>query len=137
MNKPAPRVCISCKGIFHYDKEFVKRRAELGLSKRTKKCNNCHRQPTIFSTKGEVMRDGNALTRGSVIRESARRVVNNSGRPRACYVCGYSLHTEVCHIKAIKDHPDDALISDINHPDNLVILCRNHHWEFDHGHLKL
>lgn len=137
MNKPTPRVCIKCKSIFYYDKEFVKRRTEMGLSKRTKKCSECYQKPTHYSTKAEVMRDGNALTRGSIIRDAARKAILASGRTRSCHICGYSLHTEVCHIVAIKDHPGEALISEINHPDNLVILCRNHHWEFDHGYLKL
>lgn len=30
-----------------------------------------------------------------------------------------------------------ATISDVNDPSNLVALCKNHHWEFDNGHLSL
>jgi len=54
----------------------------------------------------------------------------------ACAVCGYDLHVEVCHIKDIKWYPDDTLVAVINHLDNLVALCKNHHWEFDSGHLS-
>lgn len=71
------------------------------------------------------------------INKHARKVYNQSGRTKECKVCGYSLHTEICHIKDVKDFSGDTLISVINHIDNLVALCRNHHWEFDHGHLKI
>jgi len=50
-----------------------------------------------------------------------------------CQVCGYDKHIEVCHRKAISDFPDSALLSEINNEQNLLALCCNHHWEFDHG----
>jgi hypothetical protein len=28
------------------------------------------------------------------------------------------------------------LLGEINSPDNVLILCRNCHWEFDHNHLQ-
>ena len=71
------------------------------------------------------------------INRHARKTYESSGKPKVCKVCGYSLHVEICHIKDVKDFPGSALISEINHIDNLVTLCRNHHWEFDHGHIKL
>jgi hypothetical protein len=54
-----------------------------------------------------------------------------------CVNCGYSLHTEVCHKKAISDFPDSATVAEINSDDNIVFLCRNCHWEFDHNYLQL
>ena len=50
---------------------------------------------------------------------------------KPCQECGYSKHTELCHIKAIKNFDDDATLGEINHPTNLLVLCPNHHWEFD------
>lgn len=44
---------------------------------------------------------------------------------------------EICHIKPISEFSDDTLIAIINHPDNIVILCPNCHWEFDNGLLKI
>lgn len=55
----------------------------------------------------------------------------------ACQKCGYTLHSEMCHIKAIKDFNDDSTLGEINNPSNIVILCPNHHWEFDNGFLLL
>lgn len=50
-----------------------------------------------------------------------------------CSVCGYTAHVETCHKKPIQSYPPDARLSTINHPENLIGLCPNHHWEFDKG----
>ena len=52
-----------------------------------------------------------------------------------CQVCGYSTHVELAHIKAISDFPESATLGEINSPDNIYVLCPNHHWEFDNGKL--
>lgn len=44
-------------------------------------------------------------------------------------------HVEVAHLKAVSDFKDESLMSEINHPDNLIGLCLNHHWEYDNGYL--
>lgn len=43
----------------------------------------------------------------------------------------------MAHIKAVSEFSDDTLISEINDINNLVGLCPNHHWEYDHGLLNL
>ena len=73
----------------------------------------------------------------SRIREIARRLYQKSGKPQKCMNCGYDKHYEVCHIKGISTHSDDTSISEINKLDNLIALCPNCHWEFDHGLLDL
>lgn len=57
--------------------------------------------------------------------------------PKCCAVCRYDAHVEVAHKKSIADFNDDVRLDEINHIDNLVMLCPNHHWEFDHHNLKL
>ena len=52
-------------------------------------------------------------------------------------VCGYDKTYEVAHIKAVSEFSDDALISEINDINNLIALCPNHHWEFDHLQLDI
>ena len=52
-----------------------------------------------------------------------------------CYICGYSKHVEVCHIKPVSSFSLDSKLSDVNHISNLIMLCPNHHWEFDNGML--
>jgi hypothetical protein len=69
----------------------------------------------------------------SHIRNLARNAYMKAGLPRKCAICGYDLHIDICHIKPIKDFPDDAYIADINDTSNLIALCKNHHWELDHG----
>jgi hypothetical protein len=71
------------------------------------------------------------------IRYHARKQYKRSGRKQACENCGYSKHFEVCHIKSIHTFSDDSKIEVINHSSNLIALCRNCHWEFDHGILIL
>jgi predicted restriction endonuclease len=75
--------------------------------------------------------------RNSRIRDRARREYLNSSRPHKCEFCGYSKTFQVCHIKAIKDFPETATVEEVNSLTNLIALCPNHHWEFDHGLLKL
>jgi len=71
------------------------------------------------------------------IRTLARRIYFNSDKPRCCIRCGYSKHIEICHRRPIQDFPKETTISVVNSLDNLVALCPNCHWEFDHGLLSL
>ncbi len=73
----------------------------------------------------------------AMIRDGARQVFKRSEQPRICRNCGYSKHVEICHIRGISTFPDDTPVSVINDPSNLVALCPNCHWEFDHGLLTL
>lgn len=66
----------------------------------------------------------------ALVRTRARSVVGE--RERVCKRCGYTKHVEVCHIKPISSFPLNTLLSTVNHPDNLILLCPNCHWEFDH-----
>ena len=85
------------------------------------------------------------LFNGAVNWQSARSTIvkhanssfDRSNKKRKCIVCGYDNIINVSHIKAVKDFHGDSLIKEINHPDNLIALCPNHHWEFDNGILLL
>jgi predicted restriction endonuclease len=46
---------------------------------------------------------------------------------------GYDKHYDTCRIKEVKSFPGTVKISEINHISNLIALCKNHHWELDHG----
>lgn len=52
-----------------------------------------------------------------------------------CHICGYSKHVEVCHIKPVSEFSLDSKLSEVNDVSNLIMLCPNHHWEFDNGML--
>ena len=49
-----------------------------------------------------------------------------------CELCCYDKHVEVCHIKPIGSFDGNTKISKINSYNNLILLCPNCHWEFDH-----
>lgn len=75
--------------------------------------------------------------RHAKIRGYSRSVYTRSNKPQACYSCGYDKHIEVCHIKPIASFDGDTPFRIINSVDNLVALCRNCHWEFDHKLLEI
>jgi len=73
------------------------------------------------------------LTRAAAfayIRWHAKVIVMKDVK-KECAECGYTNHVETCHIKAIASFTDDDRLNDINHPNNLLFLCPNHHWEHD------
>ena len=57
----------------------------------------------------------------------------DSERPKSCAMCGYDVRVEIAHIKSVSSFGANSTMGEINHVSNLVALCRNHHWEFDHG----
>ena len=69
------------------------------------------------------------------VREFARRW--NKSIIKVCQVCGYSKHVEVAHIKAISSFPLTTKLKEINAATNVLGLCPNCHWEFDHDLLKI
>ena len=73
----------------------------------------------------------------SEIRKHAQYVYGKNQGVKTCKVCGYGKHIQVCHIKSVSSFSDDTLIIEINSKDNLVGLCPNHHWEYDHGLIKI
>ena len=71
------------------------------------------------------------------IRALARKAYNASGKPKHCMVCDYRNHYEVCHVRPVANFPMESTIAEINLLDNLVALCPNCHWDFDHGLLDI
>lgn len=67
----------------------------------------------------------------ALVRSRARASV--ASEPVVCQTCGYDKHVEVAHIRAVADFPDDTMLSVINARSNLMLLCPNCHWEFDHN----
>lgn len=62
---------------------------------------------------------------------------NQNLQKNPCSNCGYSLHVQLCHIKAVSLFPDTATLGEINDPSNIATLCPNCHWEYDNGYLQL
>ena len=62
---------------------------------------------------------------------------NKDLRKLPCQVCSYSNHIELAHIKAISSFDKITILGEVNHPSNILVLCPNHHWEFDNGILLM
>ncbi len=86
-------------------------------------------------TKQFLIRRGGANTYDN-IRHRARSIAKQIDGINKCFICGYSNHIEVCHIKDIKDFSNDVSVYEINKLSNLSILCPNHHYEFDKGMIE-
>ena len=141
--------CSSSCAATYNNKHHIKR-------KRTKKCQGCENLVTSRYTycqdcifQGKHLRGGipaknkplsyyankrQDANRYCYIRQQAQKIT--ASWPPKCKICGYDKHVETCHLRDISDFPLTATLQEINHPDNLALLCCNHHWEFDHGLLK-
>jgi hypothetical protein len=138
-----PKFCSSSCAAQFNNRAFPKRKkqsyycktcgAETGY--RRSYCEKCDpTKPRDFSnvTIAEVRSRAKYQT-SAWIRKLARRAYSDSDMPQCCFFCGYSKHFEVCHVRSIQSFPDVTPMSVVNHPDNLVALCPNCHWELDHG----
>jgi hypothetical protein len=67
------------------------------------------------------------------IRSHARGVFKELLANPCCEKCSYNKHVELCHIKPISSFPKDTLVAEVNHRSNVMFLCPNCHWEFDHS----
>jgi hypothetical protein len=81
-------------------------------------------------------RSDHSACRHARLRQDARRVYLRAF-PARCIQCGYDKHIEVCHRRPLTSFPLDTPISVVNSLENLLGLCPNCHWEFDHGLLQL
>ena len=68
---------------------------------------------------------------------SLNRSWNSDLAASSCVACGYTKHVELAHIRPITSFPESATLGEVNSRKNIVPLCRNCHWEFDHGLLLL
>ena len=118
------RACRECGGVIHRHAKLL--------------CRKCIDNKFLQTTKGELKSRRNSYQSfRSSVRNHAQKVFEESGQRAECIVCSYTQHIDVAHIRAVSDFPDEATFKEINSLDNLVALCPNHHWEFDHGVLKL
>ena len=74
--------------------------------------------------------------KASIVRATNKQW-NKSLLSSSCEACGYSKHINLCHIKSISEYPDTATLGEVNDINNVIVLCPNHHWEFDNAHLTL
>lgn len=102
-------------------------------------CEECRKLGGVGSVSKGVMfqKRTNWQSARSSIQKHAKAVYKEARKPKVCLICGYSTYVEVAHIKAVSSFGEEIKISEINDPNNLMALCPNHHWEFDHGLLSI
>lgn len=66
--------------------------------------------------------------------EKVKTSIAKRKNPKYCdKICRYDKHYEVCHIIPISNFKNEDKMFEVNKPSNLIALCRNCHWEFDHN----
>ena len=88
-------------------------------------------------TIGEFRKTSASKNRYQRVRNHAHIVANYYNIKKECPYCDYKNHVQLCHIKDIGEFTDITTLNIINGPTNLIYLCPNHHWDLDHGYLKL
>jgi len=119
--KRRPRHCFICKKRIEYERPdgYIR-----------KLCSEC--------LKGYRTRVG-----GKTKKQTSPRAIcsharwQTRSRQQRCISCNYDRHVETCHLKPISKFSPLDQVDTINNPKNLILLCRNCHWEFDHGLLVL
>lgn len=109
-----------------------------GFSKRLV-CDECKKGDDISNLTIKDIYDikDNWQAARAAICSHARTIYYQNDGDKFCKYCGYDKHVEVCHIKGVAEFDKSAIISSVNSIDNLIGLCRNHHWELDHGLLSI
>lgn len=133
--------CKLCNKEFEKDNYAIKRTKNNNFCSRSCSASyNNQKSPKRQLASSKTLKDyesSNYRTFKSRVCDHARRTYKNANKSYSCYFCNYSLHVEIAHINPIASFSKEALISEVNHPDNLVALCPTHHWEFDNGFIKL
>lgn len=103
-------------------------------------CSSCYKekiaqnQLDIENKTIKELQCGKGANQNNKIRYHALQIVKD--RLKICVHCNYDFHVEVAHIKGISDFDETAKIREVNHPVNLLLLCPNCHYEFDHSIYK-
>lgn len=134
---PTQRFCSSvCRAAYH---------SKRWSAANQKTCTSCGANCKHSSTICKLCQTGSTICRSKTVGDcknsSEIRNFNRSWNKNLislpCQVCGYSLHVELAHIKPISSFLDDVLLTVVNDPANILVLCRNHHWEQENGFLLL
>jgi hypothetical protein len=102
----------------------------------TKLCRQCtgkkRTEAALDKTVAQIKKESKSLRWTDQVRAIAR----NMHKFDKCVECGYDKIVHICHRIDIAAFPDTATVRQINAPSNVVGLCPNHHWEYDHGFLE-
>lgn len=122
--------CKRCSGIIHTNRSYCETCKEQ-IKGTTNAPKGKGWEYMLELTIGEVInRHGAKSNRYVAIRNLANRMHRKPGL--SCEKCPYDKHVEICHIKPIPSFPQETKLSVVNDKSNIMILCPNCHWEFDH-----
>jgi hypothetical protein len=129
----------SCSAIFHNINKKKKRKCKrcnnFVSTKNGFYCNSCNKNIRDWSNITlEELRKRGTTNYHARLRALARI---NFDYKKCCSICGYSKHTEICHIKEINEFSMQTMISVVNALNNLIELCPNCHWELDHNLINI
>lgn len=131
-NPPKPRECVKCNiSFFRSNDEKSNICSDCRLEITTSKNITLEECVEKISVKGK-----HPSWKGVYVRQH-NSSFNRDLKKLPCQKCGYSTHVELAHIKPVSSFSNTAYLNEINSSDNILVLCRNHHWEFDHGFLNL
>jgi len=136
-NPPIDRSCKVCSKIYKYKRNYNTRFL----------CDTCILTNTTRRNLIENMTLSEIYSKRSVSKKHRSwRAANIRGLNRSwnrdlvklpCASCGYSKHVELAHRIPISSFSDNTKIGIVNHKSNVIQLCPNCHWEFDHGLLNI
>jgi hypothetical protein len=107
---------------------------------RSKTCFDCRQKERIAAYEKNSLKELKIATPQCAfvkVRQHAKRKFKAFNVPQRCKICGYEVYLELAHIKAIASFSEEALLSEVNHFDNLAYLCPNHHKELDNGIINI
>jgi hypothetical protein len=123
-----PKLCLGCSCSINHKGNY---------------CDNCRYKTRksgedyTNTTLGELKERYSLHQFHAKLRGNSRSVYARSGNPLFCRICGYSKHVDICHVKQVSEFDESTKISEVNSINNLVTLCKNHHWELDNNQLSL
>ena len=127
-----PRTCSVCGAIYYHSKNHT-------APKRCQACIELWRSGKVlkgytleFVVNADYVKGKHPCWRHAYVR-LLNRQWNIELTEIPCEKCGYSVHVELAHIKSVASFPLSATLGEVNDPENNVQLCRNCHWELDHG----
>lgn len=97
-------------------------------------CVNCKNKFQWLLTLGELKSTANrdADVYNKLRLRSRRIALQNSEGQLSCVECGYAgIAIDIAHIKPLSQLSDDTTVWQAVNSENFLVLCKNHHYEFD------
>ena len=128
-NQPKERKCAECDASYHYTKGH----RSIYCPKCFQNKKNEHKCKTLKEVQEKLSLQGKHKSWKNASVRNFCRSWNKELTKKPCQKCGYNKHVELCHIKAVSEFDEKTTLAEVNSPENILVLCRNCHWEFDNG----